>query len=124
MRMILTVAGLLSALAAGEAGAATSDPVRLECRGGAVAEPLCAALRAELLRRGHSLAEDAPLRLVLWAEAPDPSALVARLDLEDDGQWRQGEPGTLAVIDRRVLPGRQLQDFAAALLDRAGPGFQ
>lgn len=125
MRTTMPLASLLSVFAtAGTAMAAGPAPagqvLRLECQGPPAVAPLCDALRDELLRRGHRLEDQAPLRLTLRAEAPAPSVVTARLDLEQDGQHREGAPGTLSVIDRQTLPAIQLQGFAAALLNRAG----
>lgn len=89
-----------------------------------MAEPLCTALRGELQRRGHPLDAQAPVLLLLEVRSPDPRVLIARLDIERHGQRQIGQEGTLSVLDRQTLPDNQLQQLAAALLDRAGPEFR
>lgn len=124
MRMILPLASILTAVSAAGPALAAGDAVRLECHGGAAVEPLCAALRNELQRRGHPLGAQAPVLLTLEARSPDPRVLIARMNIEKDGQLHLGQEGTLSVVDRQALPDGQLQGFAAALLDGAGAEFR
>lgn len=98
--------------------------MRLECHGGAAAKPLCAALHTELLRRGHAVDAQAPVLLILEARSPDSRVLIARMDVEREGQRQIGQEGTLSVVDRHALPDGQLKGFAAALLDASGAEFR
>ena len=124
MRMILPLASILSAVSAAGPALAAGDAVRLECHGGAAAEPLCAALHAELLRRGYAVDAQAPVLLILEARSPDPRVLIARMDVERDGQRQIGQEGTLSVVDRHALPDGQLKVFAAALLKASDGEFR
>lgn len=121
----ISATALLAILAvAGCAPAQAADrTVQLTCLGhGTVAQALCQAVRDGLVRDGHILSEQGDVQLRLHADLASPQRLLARLEVTGDGPHRSGEQGELSVIDRDTIPHQQLEDFAAALIDRAGLG--
>lgn len=84
------------------------------------AQRLCAAVHDELLRRGHVIAPDAPMQLVLIADATRRDEIQASMDVILQGQRQRGQTGTLTVMDRAELPTAQIESFARTLLDKAG----
>ncbi|WP_423316958.1 hypothetical protein [Paracoccus sp. KR1-242] len=113
------LSGCLLLLLLGSAPTLASEPLSLNCEvEGAGAEQLCAAVRAELSRRGGL--SDADPALVLVAQSPRPDTLRARIDLVRNGQRQQGETGETVAMDRDGLAPGQLEDFARALVRRTG----
>lgn len=114
---------LLAGLAMGGCAQASGN-VRLDCRvQGDAAKALCQAVRDRLAQQDLQSGPAAAVQLLLEASSPVPTRLVARLSVTRAGMYQPGQQGELAVIDRGTIPQRQLDDFAAALIDRAGIGF-
>lgn len=120
MRRILSVAVLAAAL--GGTSQAQAPAVRLTCHVEApAAQALCDALRGQLQRRGHEVTNSAKTELALEAHLDRPGVLRARLSVIRGQTTFPGQQGQLSVMDRDRIPPRQLEDFAAALIDRAQP---
>lgn len=115
---------LLAILGMSGCAEASGRTVRLVCPGqDDLARALCQTVRAQLVQRGHHLAKDAMIELRLEASAPTPRRLLARLSVTGAAGRTPAEQGELSVIDRATPPQQQLEDFAAGLIDRLGPGF-
>ena len=120
MRKALSLAVVFSLAGPAACAAASDRAVSLECvTEGQAAVALCQAMRGELHRRGYAV-DPQGTALVLNARSLRPDRLRADLTVVRDGRQQQGQTGDVSVVDRRTIPQRQLETFAAALLDKAG----
>lgn len=99
---------------------AQAGPVSLVCPADAApaVSRLCTAIGAALREDGRQLQDEAPIRLVLEAETPQPGMLKARLAVEQGGLRQLGPQGELSAMDVAAIPKDRIDGFARTLLAR------
>lgn len=112
----VAVLGIFTMCGWGVAQDVSANSLKCEVEGD-TAVALCSAVQADLSKRNQM---DDASHLILIASEPRRYMLRAQIDIVRGAQRHAGQQGELTVMDRNAIAPRQLNDFAKALVDRAG----